>query len=565
MTAAALLVCGSLAGCAGTDGYGDEGTLRIVGSTDVEHLDTASSISVGSYALTRVFARTLFGYAASDTFAETVPVRADLAARIPTRANGGISRDGRRYKIELRPGVRWADGRPIVAEDVVRGLKRLCNPASPAGGLSYYTSTIHGFASYCEGYARVRSRSATAFAKYQNTHPITGVKAKGNTLWITLTRPAGDFLNILAMGFAAPAPVEYDRYVPDSPELRRNTLSNGPYKIQTYEPGRRYVLVRNPNWSDDPLRGQGPTRIELVLAQDSAETVLEQLKQGTADLSWDLPLPTAALPGLRDDPNLKIHESPSNSPYLVFNTLSPNNGGALARKDVRRALQYAVDRSALTKIYGGPSIARPLHTVIPPGNLGHRKFDLYPTPHDAGDPNRCRALLKTPLTLKFPYRTSGNQRRIADLLAQNLRSCGVTVTMIPDSTGGLYGQTIVTPAQAKEGVWDIAAPGWTPDWYGNNGRSIIQPLFDGRGYGQNSTNYGGYDNPQVNRLIDRALTAPTAAKAATAWAAADRLIMNDAAIIPLLDRKLALYHSSRIGNVLFMPTTGSYDWTQIKL
>ncbi|GAA3213285.1 ABC transporter substrate-binding protein [Actinocorallia longicatena] len=564
-TVAVGMATAGAAGCSGTDGFGDDGTLRIVGSTDVEHLDTASSISVGSYALTRVFARTLFGYTSSNTFAETVPIEADLAAEVPTRENGGISRNGRTYRIRLRPGVKWSNGRPVVADDLVRGLKRLCNPASPAGGMAYYTSTIHGFASYCEGFGAVSSRSATALAKYQNTHSITGLRTSLDTLWITLVRPASDFLNILSMGFAAPAPAEYDAYVPDSPELRRHTLSTGPYMIKTYEPGRRYLLVRNPHWSDDPLRGQGPVRIEITLAQDSPETVLEQLQQGTADLSWDLPLPASALPSLRDDPSFAVRETPSNSPYLVFNTLSPNNGGALGRREVRQALQFAVDRASLAKLYGGPAIARPLHTVIPPGNLGHRDFDLYPTPGDSGDPATCRSRLKTPLTLRFPYRTTGSQKRIAELIAQNLRACGVTVRLIPDTTGGLYGQTLVTPSQTRDGAWDIAAPGWTPDWYGNNGRSIIQPLFDGRTYGQNSTNYGGYDNPKVNALIDRALTASTLTRAADAWHEADRLIMNDAAIIPLLDRKLALYHSARVRNALFIPTAGAYDWTRIRL
>lgn len=438
---AALLVVVLLAGCAGTDGTGDDGTLRIVGASDVEHLDTASSISVGSYALTRVFARTLFGYKSSNTFAETVPVRADLAKAVPTRANGGISRNGRLYKIELRDTVRWSNGRKVTAEDVVRGLKRLCNPASPAGGLAYYTSTIKGYTEYCKGFSTVDSRSAKALAAYQNTRKLPGLKAQGQTLWIALNRPASDFLNILAMGFAAPAPVEYDAYIPDSPELRQHTLSTGPYMIKKYEPGRGYELVRNPHWSDDPLRKQGPSRIVITLGQDSPETVLQQLEQGTADLSWDLPLPSSALPRLRGRKEFAVRETPSNSPYLVFNTQSPNNANALAKKEVRQALQYAVDRATLVKIYGGPLIAKPLHTVIPPGNLGHRSYDLYPTDGEKGDPAKCKALLKDKLTLKFPYRTVGNHKKVAEVVAQNLRECGVQVQLIPDTTGGFYGQT----------------------------------------------------------------------------------------------------------------------------
>ena len=54
-------------------------------------------------------------------------------------------------------------------------------------------------------------------------------------------------------------------------------------------------------------------------------------------------------------------------------------------------------------------------------------------------------------------------------------------------------------------MWDISEPGWVPDWYGNNGRSFIEPLFDGRKYGPNSVDYGDYNSPAVNALIDQAL------------------------------------------------------------
>ena len=56
-------------------------------------------------------------------------------------------------------------------------------------------------------------------------------------------------------------------------------------------------------------------------------------------------------------------------------------------------------------------------------------------------------------------------------------------------------------------MWDIAIAGWVPDWFGNNGRSMIQSLFDGRSVGPNSVNYGAYQNAEVDGLIDRALTA----------------------------------------------------------
>ncbi|MGH3244401.1 MAG: ABC transporter substrate-binding protein [Spirillospora sp.] len=570
-----------LAGCAGggddASAAGrprDGGTLRVVGSSDVEHLDPASVASVGAYGLARTFARTLFGTRASNDFRETIPVHPDVAARVPTRENGDISKDRRTYTVHLRTDVRWntEPPRPVTAHDFVRGVERLCNPASPSGGKGYFVSTLKGMDEFCRGFGAVNAQDAGAMATYQRDHGIEGVRAKDDaTLVFELERPASDFLNLLALPFTAAAPREYDRYIPDGPDFRRHTISNGPYQITDYRPGTSYLLSHNPVWrpGSDPLRERHVEKIRITLGQDSPEAVQQQIEQGVADLAWDHPVPTSALPRLRDDARFAIMEQPSNSPYLVFNTRSPRNGGALGKREVRQALEYAVDRSALIKIVGGPSVAKPLHTVIPPGNSGYAPANHYPTPNDSGDPAKCRTLLAktghSALTLKFPYRTNSVHKLIAQSLAENLDSCGVKTELTADSGGSFYAGTIATPAKTAAGEWDIAAPGWTPDWYGNNGRSIIQPLFDGRGYGQNSTNYGGYDNPQVNALIDEALTAPDPARAAACWQRADERIMADAPIVPLLDRAQTIFRSSRVHGTRFLPTTAAYDYTRLWL
>ncbi|MEU6034290.1 ABC transporter substrate-binding protein [Actinomadura sp. NPDC047616] len=573
-----LTACGGGGSGRATDGPPrDGGTLRVVGSSDVPHLDTAGANSVGAYGLNRTYARTLLGIKASNDFNETLPVQADMATQVPSRENGGISDDGRTYTLRLREGVLWntRPPRPVTAEDFVRGFKRLCNPAAPAPGRGYYTSTIRGMEEFCRGFGHVRADDAKAIAAYQNSHDIDGIQAKDpHTLVFTLREPASDFLNLLTLPYTAAAPREYDAYVPDGPEFRQHTISDGPYQITSYRPGMSYVLTHNPVWrrETDPLRERHVEKIQITLGQDSPATVQQQLEQGTADLAWDQPVPTAAIPRLRArrDERFAVHRTPSSSPYLVFNTRSPNNDGALGRREVRQALQYAVDRTALIKIVGGPEVAEPLHTVIPPGSSGYAPADRYPTPGEAGDPARCRRLLTEAghpdgLALKFPYRTNSVHKLIAESIRQNLAACGVRAELIPDTGGDFYGKTLSTPERTEAGQWDIAAPGWTPDWYGNNGRTVVQPLFDGRGYGPNSSNYGGYRNPEVDALIDAALTAPDAARAAGFWQRADDLIMQDAAIVPLLNRAHTIYRSARVRGAVFLPTAAGYDYTRLWL
>ena len=82
---------------------------------------------------------------------------------------------------------------------------------------------------------------------------------------------------------------------------------------------------------------------------------------------------------------------------------------------------------------------------------------------------------------------------------------------------------------AANGIW--RSPSWTPDWFGqNNGRSVIAPLFDGRQFGQNSQNYGGYQSSVVDEAIDRATTAAREHVAEQAWVDAARRLMDDVAL-----------------------------------
>ena len=111
-------------------------------------------------------------------------------------------------------------------------------------------------------------------------------------------------------------------------------------------------------------------------------------------------------------------------------------------------------------------------------------------------------------------------------------------------------------------MWDISEPGWVPDWFGNNGRAVIEPLFDGRTYGPNSVDYGDYNNPAVNALIDKALVASDETTAGRLWHQADVLIMRDAAIVPFQTQQTAIFHSSRVHNAIYLPFSQNYDVTQ---
>ena len=551
------------------------GTLRLVGSSDVDHLDTASGYYTTTYTLERAFARQLFSYPAStDVTKANTPVP-DIATELPTKDNGGISADGRTYTIHLRSGVRWntSPARDVTAQDAVLGLKRLCNPVSPVGAPGYYENTIAGMKAYCDGFAKVKG-DPTDMAAYIDGHDISGVKATdASTVVFTLTQPASDFLSILAMPFASPAPKEYLSYVPDSATFREHTISDGPYQIVKYAANKEIDLDKNPAWdgSSDPLRHQYVDHIKITMGQD-AEPVQQQIQAGTADMEWDTVVPTPDIPQLKaaKDDRLGIFPGLDTNPYLVFNLQSPNNGGALKTAKVRQAIEYAIDKVAIGQVYGGPSLNTPLDQVIPPGNVGYQQFDFYPTSDHRGDPTTCKQMLAAAgypngLTLNDVYRNAGNHPAVAQSVQADLKKCGITVKLVPSTQGDYYSRYLESPSAAGRGVWDISEPGWVPDWFGNNGRAVIEPLFDGRTYGPNSVNYGDYNNPAVNALIDKALVASDETTAGQLWHQADVLIMRDAAIVPFQTQQTAIFHSSRVHNAIYLPFSQNYDVTQVWL
>jgi ABC-type transport system substrate-binding protein len=394
-----------------------------------------------------------------------------------------------------------------------------------------------------------------------------------HTVVFTLTQQAGDFVNILAMPFASPAPKEYLGYVPDDATFRQHTISDGPYQIVKYVANQDIELAKNPAWdpSADPIRHQYVDHITITMGQD-AGPVQQQIQAGTADLQWDTIVPTASIPALQasKDARLGIFPALDTNPYLLFNLQSPSDRGALSKVKVRQAIEYAIDKVAIGQIYGGPALNAPLDQIVPPDNVGYQPFDLYPTTDHRGDPATCKQMLTAAgypngLKLSDVYRNAGNHPAVAQTVQADLAKCGITVRLVPVSQGDYYGKYLASPDAARRGVWDISEPGWVPDWYGNNGRAVIEPLFDGRTYGPNSVDYGDYNNPAVNALIDRALRATDQKQASDLWHQADMQIMKDAAIVPFQTQKTALFRSTRVHNAIFTPFSQAYDITQVWL
>src|ERR1035441_966157 len=227
---------GATAVAAPTPKYG--GTLRMVGQGDVDFMDTANGYYDVTFGLDRAITRQLYGWPTAATFAAQVNPVPDLATAMPKMSNGNKT-----YTVTIRTGAMWdtTPPRQVTAQDEITGLKRLCNPASPAGALGYYEATIVGFQSYCSAFlatgAKKTGATVSAMGAFMSSHNIAGVKAVSNlTVQFDLTQPAPDFIDLLAFFFASPVPQEELAYVPGSAQLGQHFVSDGPYTMSKYVP-----------------------------------------------------------------------------------------------------------------------------------------------------------------------------------------------------------------------------------------------------------------------------------------------------------------------------------------
>ncbi len=577
LVAIALLAGSAIAASGSTHAAGPHkgGTLNLIGQGDVDHLDTSSIYSGVTYTIERAFTRQLVTYPATGLTSMPANLVPDIATTVPTVANGGVTNAGRTYTYHLKTGVRWntSPARQLTASDVVRGIELLCNPASPTGAPGYYESTIVGMQSYCKAFLAVKP-TAAAIGAFVAGHKLAGVQARNaSTVVFHLIQPASDFNNIMSLPFSSPAPVEYLNYVPDSAAFRAHTISDGPYQITTYKPNNQIVLERNPAWvaSTDKVRHAWVDKIVVTEGQTS-QSVQQQLQAGTADMEWDTNVPPQALPALKakKDPNLDVYQAGSLDPYLVLNFQSPNANRATSKLGVRQAIEYAVDKAGIVQVNGGSLLNTSLNQVITPGNAGYQKFDLYPSAGSRGNPAKAKQLLakagySNGVSLKLLYDDVDPDPQIAQVIQSSLAKAGISVVLKQVPQSDLYGNYLVTPAQAKQGAWDIAIVDWGPDWFGNNGRTTIQPLLDGSTYGPGSSDYGDYHSAAESTTIGKALKASSPGAANSAWHAADVRAMKDAAIVPIDVHEHAVYHASAVHGWFIDPYSRVGDVTDVWL
>jgi peptide/nickel transport system substrate-binding protein len=544
------------------------GTLVVAGIEDHAQIDPVAYALVATDSIARTITRQLISYEASNDTAVNTDPKPDLAAELPT-----VSDDGLTYTFTIRSDAMWdaATPRAITSKDMANGLKKICNPMTPAFSVDYFYS-IEGFEDFCKAYD-TENPSVEDIKKHITEDSPSGISTPDDsTLVIKLTEPTSDFIYVLSLPNASPVPAEALEYEPNSPDYIKNYISSGPYTIDEYAADSHLYLKRSAGWvaESDPLRAANVDRIEITYGM-TADSILQQIQSGDADMMYGMTVPPANFSTLEATEGDNLLTWPSaGSFFLWMNSVTTNNDSALAKKEVRQALQYGIDKAALVQQLGGEKLANPAIGIFGSGVVGHSTNDPYATEGNAGDPDKVKELLEAAgvknLKLKLAYRSDNTvEPAMAQIIQESFKKAGVEIELVGKPGSDFYGNFMMVHENAANGEWDLALCGWSPDWAGGAARSVFQPQFTFSGTEQ-AYNYTDYNNDEANGYMAEAMKA-TAEESAALWAKVSDAVMADPPVIPLYERTLTSYHSARIpvDSYKEFALAESGDWTNVTI
>ncbi len=241
----------------------------------------------------------------------------DLAVRVPSLANGDIAPDGRTITYRLRRGVRWHDGTPFGARDVVATYRAIMDPRNPVPTRLGF-DRVSGLRALDEGTLRVTLRAPFApFPSYFF---------------------AAENYPVLPARLLARHPVVQGSPLDDAP------VGTGPYRLRAWRRGELLSLAAN----RDYFRGAPRiARLDLRFIADP-QAAANALRAGDADAV--LGLDPLVAQGLRGDPRFAFSATPVYGvEELLFQTRDPALREPAVRRRIAASLHLARDVAAASR------------------------------------------------------------------------------------------------------------------------------------------------------------------------------------------------------------------------
>ncbi len=457
-----------------------------------------------------------------------VPVLLD---RIPTVANGGLSRDGRTIVYHLRRGVRWQDGVPVTVRDVLFTLHAILDDRNPVRSR--------------EGYDRV------AYAERVDDYTVRMVL---RSAWAPAV--ATIFSYGAAPQYVLPAHLLEREQPLDQAPFGSAPVGDGPYRMTSWQRGEQLEYRANPSYWRGPV-ALGELRIRVIADPGANFTALQ-----SGALDWNLISPVQQQ-SILHTPGLAFRYVPlALVAGVAINTTHP----PLDEANVRRAIAASIDRQAISdKLtfgrYPVADTAQPLWSWAhdPTAHLpsfsaanADRLLDRAGW-HRGSDGIRVRDGHRLQLTyVQFPESQTGV--RVAAFVERELHDRGIDVALksvtnaklfLPKSQGGAL----------ASGDFDLAYVPWP---MGADPDDSFLLACDG------PANYMRWCDPAVDALEARALVAPTMDERKHLYSQIEHRVAAAVPIVYLFNPSYVYAYRTALAGFVpnaFNPTWNAFAWT----
>jgi peptide/nickel transport system substrate-binding protein len=435
--------------------------------------------------------------------------------------------DALTWVFHLRDGVRFHDGRPLVAADVAYTIESLIDG-------SLVTAKGGNFAAVDHAEARDRL-----------------------TVVVKMKRPDSGLLFNMSDGLFGVVPRGSGR------NFGLHPVGSGPFKFVSAVQDKEVIVERNHDyWVDalpagqtsrleDGIRNQRIERIRFTVVPDTITSALE-LKKGSADLASNV-VTLDMVHTLEAEPNLKVESGPG-SPvvYVTFNVTDP----VLKDKKVRQAVACAIDRQAIVDaIWRGQ--ARLANTLLPTGHwAAATNEELAQYPHDVA---RARRLLdeagfpagKDGVRMHLTMKTSTDEttRLMAAVLQQQLRAAGIQLEIRSAEFGTFY-------ADVTKGAFQIYALRWIGS---NEDPDIFRYAYGSGSFPPKGGNRGRYSNARVDALLAEASASSDRAVRKKNYVEVQQILAEELPGIPLWYPNNEVVHTRRVVDVR-PRASGNFDF-----
>ncbi|GHK04533.1 peptide ABC transporter substrate-binding protein [Streptomyces sp. Y2F8-2] len=531
------------------------GELKFASAQDADSWDTTRGYYGMAWNFMRYYSRQLVTYKTEPGKAGA-ELQPDLATDM-----GKVSDGGKTYTFTLRDGLTWEDGKPITSKDVKYGIERQWAQDVLSGGPVYLKNVLDPKNAYKGPY---KDSSADHL----------GLKAidtpDDKTVVFHLPEANSDFLQMIALPSASP--VRQDKDTKSKYALR--PFSSGPYKFQSYDPGKDLVLVRNASWkqSSDPVRKAYPDKISIKFFTN-ANDMDQRLIAG----DYDLDLNQTGMSPQGRTVALKQHKGNLDNPvsgYIRYATF-PQSVKPFDNIHCRNAVIYGADHVSLQTARGGPIAGGDIGTnMLPPSVPGSegQKYD----PFGLAGANKNGNVAKAKEELKACGQPNGFSTTIAvrnnkpvevataQSLQASLKKIGINA-QIDQYDGSQTTGIIGSPDNVKKKGYGIIIMGWGPDFPSVQGYGL--PLWDSSYINESGNqNYALIKDKTIDGLFDQYTKATTPAQQTQIATEINHKVMEGGYYLPFVFEKFINWRSNRLANVYTTNAySGEYDFVNLGL